>query len=51
MAHFYTGVSYVKKRAAPTRLNVGAVLRHDVPIKRLCPLALQSSYLVCELRG
>lgn len=34
MAHFYTGVSYVRKDSTGT-LNVGAVLRHDVPIKRL----------------
>jgi hypothetical protein len=31
-------------------MSPGVVLRHDIPIKRSSPLALQSSYLVRELR-
>ena len=44
------GCIVCEKKNSTDTLNVGAVLRHDVPIKRARPLALQSSYLVRELR-
>ena len=41
-ALIYGCIVYEKKNSTDIQ-RVGAVLRHDVPIKRLYPLALQSS--------
>lgn len=41
-AHFYTG-AYIAKKEQHRHMSTGAVWRHDIPIKRLCSLALQST--------